>query len=351
MANKNKFFQIKNLSVDLKLFKLKNISFAINKGDYLSIIGPTGAGKTILLESILGVYKNIQGAIFLKGKDITHTPLEKRNIGIIYQDYALFPHLTVMKNIGYSIKNKDSNRIFEISRHLNISHLLDRYPDTLSGGEKQRVAMARALIIRPELLLMDEPFSALDYTTKSEIRKLIGEIAKKFNITIIHITHDFDDVWSLANKVAIIKSGNLLQFGSLEEIMFKPKNHFIAKFTDTNLFEGVVINKASDLTFINADGFILSSIDNAQIGEKVKVAVRPENIVIFKKKPVDQSARNVITAYYEDYFVEKNIYHIILKINNKKIKAFLTKNAFEEFNFEKERKVFLIIKATTVRII
>ena len=347
----SEFLKIVNFSIDLNTFKLQNISFSINRGDYLCIIGPTGAGKTILLESILGFYKPKYGKIFFKSKDITNLPPEKRNIGIIYQDYALFPHLSVEKNIEYGLKHKDFNKVKKIAEILGIQELLDRFPDSLSGGEKQRVAMARALIVEPELLLMDEPFSALDVQTKSKLRKLIRDIRDKLNLTVIHITHDLDDVWALANKVAIIKEGKLIQFGTLDEIMFKPASEFVAKFTGTNVLNGKVIKIENDLTVLKIDGFEIASVDRGRIGENVKIAIRPENIILFKEKPENLSARNVLAGKYEDYFIENKVCHVIINLGSTRIKALLTIAAFEEFNFKRGDLVYVVVKATNVRIV
>ena len=346
-----KYLKIENLSIELKSFRLNNISFDLEKGDYLCIIGPTGAGKTILLESITGIYKLKNGRILLNGSDITNLTPEKRKIGIIYQDYALFPHLNVRKNIEYGSNKKDENKLLNLCKLLKIENLLNRFPETLSGGEKQRVALARALIVEPKLLLMDEPFSALDNQTRFKIRQLLREITKKLDLTVIHITHDFDDVWALANKIAIIKEGNLIQFGTIEDIMFRPKNEFVAEFTGTNILNGKVVKVKNNLTFIDVNGELISSIDKAEIGENIKIAIRPESIILFKKEPKNLSARNVIIAKYEDYFVENKVCHVVLQIGNFKIKALLTISAFEEFNFKKGDKVYLIIKATNVRII
>ena len=345
------FFKIENLSIELETFKISKISFSLDKGDYLSIIGPTGAGKSILLESIIGIYKPKNGRIFLNKNNITELPPEKRKIGIIYQDYALFPHLNVKKNIEYGLTEKDEEKLFRICKLLKIENLLHRFPETLSGGEKQRVALARALIVEPQLLLMDEPFSALDNQTKLNIRQLIREITQKLKITVIHITHDLDDVWALANKIAIIKDGNLIQFGTIEEIMFKPKNEFVAEFTGTNILNGKVIDIKNNLTIIKINDEIISSIDKAKIDENVKIAVRPENIILMKNKPKDLSARNVIVARYEDHFVQDKICYVVLKIGEFRIKAVLTISAFEEFNFQNGDRVYIIIKATNVRII
>ncbi len=351
--NKN-FFQIKNLSIDLKTFQVKNVSFSIDKGDYLCIIGPTGAGKTVLLESIIGICKTNSGNIILNQKDITKLPPEKRGIGIIYQDYALFPHFSVKKNIEYGLNSKHAdsdNKILEICRLLKIDQLLNRLPDTLSGGEKQRVALARALVAEPELLLMDEPFSALDLQTRLNIRQLVKKISKKLNITVIHITHDFDDIFTLAAKIGIIRDGRLIQFGTKEEVLSKPETNFAAEFVGTNILEGKVADYKNGLTIIDFNGTMIKSIDKKAIGESIKFAVRPENIILFKKLPENLSARNVIVGEFVEHIILNNVCYVILKLSNFKIKALLTISAFEEFGFKKGDKVFLIIKATNVRIV
>lgn len=346
------FFEVKNLSIDFKTFIIKDISFKINKGDYFCIIGPTGAGKTVLLETIVGIYKPKTGRIVLNDRDITNIFPEKRKIGMIYQDYALFPHLTARENIAYGLKDKDEDRINEISKLLNIEKILDRLPETLSGGEKQRVSFARALIVNPDLLLMDEPFSALDINTKLKLRRLIKNVSEKLNLTIIHITHDLDDVWTLAKKVAIIKDGEFLQFGKINEIMDKPHSSFVADFVGTNILNAVIIEKRQNLTLLNIDGKSLTSIDeNCNVGDSVKVAIRPENIILFNKRPSGLSARNIIEAYIEDYFIEGRVVFVMLRLREQIFKAVLTLNSFEELNLKHGGIIFLIIKATTVRII
>jgi molybdate transport system ATP-binding protein len=345
------FLEVKNLSIDLSLFQLNEVSFSLRKGDFLAIIGPTGAGKTILLESLLGIYPLKEGRILLKNVDISILPPEKRKIGIIYQDYALFPHLNVYKNIEYGLNCKNSEKVKEISKLLNIEHLLDRMPDTLSGGEKQRVALARALIVEPEIILMDEPFSALDNVSKFLIRQTVKKISERFNITIILVTHDLDDVWGLANKVAVVRKGSLLQFGTVEDIMYRPKDDFIAGFIDTNILEGVVNNCKNGITSVKVGNFLIFSAGNVDKGKKVKLAFRPEDLIIFKNKPKELSARNVLKGTIADFYIENKIFHIMVKIGEVTIKAILTKNAFEELDLEKGRLVYVVIKATNVRLV
>jgi len=346
------YFSVDNLSIDFKTFIIKDISFEINRGDYFCIIGPTGAGKTILLETIVGIYKPKTGRVILNNKNITNLSPEKRKIGMLYQDYALFPHLTAKENIEYGLKTKDEDKIIEISKLLNIERVLDRLPETLSGGEKQRVSFARALIVQPDLLLMDEPFSALDINTKLKLRRLIKKVSEKLNLTIIHITHDLEDVWTLAKKVAIIKDGKFLQFGNINEIMDKPHSSFVADFVGTNILNGTVIEKKPNLTILNVDGRFFTSIDeNCDIGDPVKIAIRPENIILFKDKPTGLSARNVFEAFVEDFFIEGRVVFVMLRLRQQIFKAILTLNSFEDLKLIQGGIIYLIIKATTVRII
>lgn len=207
--------KLQNLSIKLDKFELKSINLNIEQGEIFAILGPTGSGKSTLLESIAGFYIPDNGKIFINGRDISFLPPEERNLGFVYQDYSLFPHLTVYKNIEFGLKIKQlfkgerSKKINELTDFLGITHLLDRYPNSLSGGEQQRAALARALVINPKLLLMDEPFSSLDSNTKEKMYDVLQTIHKKFNCTIIFVTHDISEAKRLANRVGIICNGSL----------------------------------------------------------------------------------------------------------------------------------------------
>ncbi len=352
MNSKKDYFTVKDLSIKFNDFKLEKISFSIDKGDYLAIIGPTGSGKTLILETIAGIHSPDEGEIYLKGEKITYLPPEKRKIGIIYQDYGLFPHLTVIENILYGVKKEKEKKVEHISELLKLKNLLNRYPSTLSGGEKQRVALARALIVEPELLLMDEPFSALDIRTRMETRKFVKKLVSELRFTTIHITHDLDDVWLLSNKVMIIKNGKVLQFGELKEIMHKPKDKFVADFVGTNILKGTVVSKNKDGITISVEGKLIKSTDTTpENGEEIAIGIRPENILIFNKKPNMTSARNIIDGKITDYFFEGRIAYIFVSIGSQELKVALTLNAFEELHLFKGKKVFLTIKATSLKVI
>ena len=226
---------LENLQIYAGDFQLGAISFVIHPGDYCIIAGETGAGKSLLLESIIGVQRCHGGRIYLDGQEITHMLPEYRGIGIIYQDHALFPHLNVFDNIAFGLKKriqkkKRAEKVNSMADALKIDHLLRRSIENLSGGEKQRVAIARALVVRPRLLLMDEPFSALDPVTRQKMRRLMKQVIKKHEMTVLHISHDPADIWMLANKLAYLHEGRLLQCDTVTSVLERPAHEKIGEF-------------------------------------------------------------------------------------------------------------------------
>ncbi len=349
------FLRIEGLSINLGEFHLQDISLHLEKGDYLTVIGPTGAGKTILLESIIGFWSPDTGHIVLEDRDITEELPERRRIGIVYQDYALLPHFTVFKNIAYGLRKKEKNgleaRVRDMAASLNIDHLLHRKPATLSGGEQQRVALARALIVEPKLLLMDEPLSALDPQTRRETRSLLKEAIARQGTTVIHITHDMKDAWSLANKVAIFRQGRLLQFGTLDEVFTRPKTEFIADFVGATILVGQVVEHTDGLSTIAVDSFRLVSLDPAQPGSEVKVAIRPEDIIVTKTYPRDISAHNILPARLEGIIRQGSTCVLELGVNDTRLSVLVANNAIERLNLVSGDDLYAIIKSTNVRIV
>ncbi|AEH07309.1 ATP-binding cassette domain-containing protein [Methanothermococcus okinawensis] len=365
------FIKVENLSIDLGEFHLVDIDFEIKKGDYLTIIGPTGSGKSILLETIAGFYKPKKGRVFLEGEDITNLPPEKRNMSIVYQDYVLFPTKTVFENIAYGLKKKINDKeeikkeVTQIAEILNIAHLLHRKPDTLSGGEQQRVALARALVVKPKLLLMDEPFSALDVKTRENLRNLVKKAIEKYETTILHVTHDFDDVWNLATKILVMRNGKILQKGDINDIFYRPSINFVADFVGTNVLEGEIIGKEDGLSKIKVGDCILLSIDdsennnnynksnkdnNIDKNNNVKLSIRPEDIII-SKNPINISARNEFKCKVKEIKKIGNLVYLILNIGGTPTKCILTPNALSQLEIKEGDEVYAIIKAINVRII
>lgn len=202
---------LKNISFSYEKGKnvLEDISFEIKQGEIVAILGSSGSGKSTLLNIISGLEFAKSGKILLEENDITNIPCEKRNIGMVFQDYALFPHLSVAKNIAFSLKKYDEKIVDEMLELVRMKGYKKRYPHELSGGEKQRIAIARSLVAKPKVLLLDEPFSNLDYELKASLREELKEILKKSKTTVIIVTHDIEDAKTLAERIIRIKDGKV----------------------------------------------------------------------------------------------------------------------------------------------
>ena len=264
--------RIHNLNIKLGMFEIKNVNLQIAKGEFLVILGPSAAGKSVILESIAGLVPIQKGKIVVNGRDVTHLKPEKRNISICYQDYNLFPHMKVRDNIRYGLRfkedkyNKKYNKNFKtLINLLELESILDRLPLNLSGGEQQRVSLARGLIGNPDVLLLDEPISSLDPNIKETIQEELKNIHQTMHTTIIMVTHDFTEANYLADKVTLVHQGQIIQQGSIEDIFQRPKSIFAAQFTGVkNLF------------WVSKD----KELESYEIEKPVTIGIRPENIYI-----------------------------------------------------------------------
>lgn len=227
--------RVEDICVDLGDFRLDQVSLHVESGEYLVLLGSTGNGKTVLLETIAGLNLPTSGRIVINGEDVTHLAPEKRHLGVVYQDYALFPHLSVFDNIGFGLRFNGATKqqiraaVDEMAGFLEIGHLLKRRPRRLSGGERQRVALARALVMKPYVLLLDEPLSALDRASRTRIQGVLKRIHAELSVTIVHITHNLKEAFSLADRLAVIKDGRLLQEGPPEVLFSSPRDRNVAE--------------------------------------------------------------------------------------------------------------------------
>lgn len=235
--------KIQDLSVHLdKEPILKNIDLEIENGEFLSLLGPSGCGKTTLLKSIAGLIPAQAGSIHLGEKDITHMPAHKRGTTIVFQDLRLFPHMSVAKNLAYPMKlkglprNEQEKKIQSLLAKVQLSGYENRYPATLSGGQQQRVALLRAFASEPALLLLDEPFSALDQALRQEARQLVKELQEDFNVTTLLVTHDQEEALSISDRVAMIFDGEIHQVDSPEKIFTRPSTRDVAEYFDGRSF-------------------------------------------------------------------------------------------------------------------
>ncbi|TPF96179.1 ABC transporter [Bifidobacterium sp. UTCIF-39] len=213
---------------------LNGISLTIGDGQIMSILGPSGGGKTTLLNIILGISQPTSGQILYNGEDLTNVPMEKRGFNIVFQDYALFPNLNAYENITYGLKNNPGisteKEIKEMISLLGLEEHLNKKIDELSGGQKQRVALARTLVMKPKLLLLDEPLSALDGVIKESIKQKIKQIVEQYNLTTIMVTHDPEEACTMSDKVLILNQGKIAQYASPDDIIHHPASEFVRKF-------------------------------------------------------------------------------------------------------------------------
>ncbi|WP_436862284.1 ABC transporter ATP-binding protein [Staphylococcus caeli] len=227
--------ELRNVSKSFDDHKvLQDINLAIEKGEIVSLLGPSGCGKTTLLNMILGLTEVTQGEILYNNVEIQDKPMQKRNFNIVFQDFCLFPHLNAYDNIVYGLKNlkRDLNdkKITDLIELLELRPHLNKKIHELSGGQKQRVSIARTIVMEPEILLMDEPLSALDSVIKESIKDMIQKVAETLSLTTIIVTHDPEEALTMADKVVVIENGSIAQFGTPSEIINQPKSAFVEKF-------------------------------------------------------------------------------------------------------------------------
>lgn len=276
--------QIENLSIDLGEFHLRDISLSIRDGEYMVLLGPTGAGKTVLVECIVGIFRPKAGRIVIDGHDVAGLYPEERQVGYVPQDYALFPNMTVRRNLAYGLEARKApraeleRRVEEMMGLLGIGHLHYRLPLNLSGGEKQRVALGRALITRPRILLLDEPLAALDENLRSGLAAELRRVHRTLHGTFLHVCHSFEETADVADRVAILHEGRLAQVGTIEEVLARPASLFVARFTGTrNILDATAERAASGTRLRIRERLVLAS-DAAALPGPVAVAIRPEDI-------------------------------------------------------------------------
>jgi len=345
--------QVKNLCVDLGVFHLKDINLTVDEGEYFIVLGPTGAGKTVLLESIAGLYPVKSGQIWLRGKEVTRLEPEKRNISIVYQDHALFPHLSAAGNILFGLKlqrrpRQELDKVLDwLSDLLGIAHLLDRSPDTLSGGEKQKVALARALSTKPEVLLLDEPLSALDPETREGVQRELRQLHNQLKVTTIHVTHDFDEAIALGDHIAVLGEGSIKQVGTPEQVFHQPNSEFVARFAMArNIFAGEVLETENGSIVFRTEGTELAVATDLR--GRLHASVRPEDILV-SPEPLLSSARNSFCGTITHIADRGSTFYLTVNLPPDFI-CLVTRRSLDEMGLAEGQKVYITFKASAVHI-
>ncbi|NGO51789.1 ABC transporter ATP-binding protein [Allomesorhizobium camelthorni] len=282
---------------------VQDFDLDVERGEFVSFLGPSGCGKTTMLRIVAGFEEPSAGMVMIGGKDVTNLKPNQRDIGMVFQAYALFPNLTVAQNIGFGLKvagvprAESDARVAEMLSIIKLPEFGDRYPYQLSGGQQQRVALARALAPKPKLLLLDEPLSALDAKVRVSLREEIRLIQKKLGITTIFVTHDQEEALSMSDRIVVMYGGKAEQVGTPFEIYNKPATRFVASFVGTlNILEGTVSDPASGTVSINGSEIALKrALDGKAAGDEISLALRPEAISVGNHPGRDSSIAGEIS--------------------------------------------------------
>jgi molybdopterin-binding protein len=336
---------------------IKDVSFEVQPSQYFVLLGASGVGKSVLLEIVAGLICPDDGQVFLDGKDVTCEEIQKRRIGLVFQNSALFPHMTVYDNVAYPLRCKGlkapqiRKRVSELAEDFGFTGLLNRSPQTLSGGESQRVSLARAVASEPRCLLLDEPISSLDAKVRPEMRALLRKISANGQ-TMVHVTHDYTEAVSLATHIAVMEGGSIAQMGTVEEIFQRPKSEFVARFVGIrNFFRGRLEEsreRQANTKLFNTDGLRFSVLTDSSGGNGF-VCIRSKDVTI-SNAASRTSARNNFQGTIVDIEPVGVGVEVIVDIGTE-VAALITAESVEALELHCGKKVWVSFKASAVKYI
>lgn len=283
----NEYLRVQGVSKRFGRFNaLEDVSFAVSRGEFLCILGPSGCGKTTLLRSVAGLDRQDSGEVFIDGGNVSHLPVSKRNVGIVFQSYALFPNLSAAQNIAYGLHSRGdprgrvNERVQELLVLVGLEGLGRKFPSQLSGGQQQRVALARAIAPSPALLLLDEPLSALDAQVRARLRMEIRSLQQRLGITTLMVTHDQEEALAMADRILVMDEGRVLQTGSPDEIYNRPASPFVASFIGSMNFIRDTVKETVGIYRKGSLRLQVSEVDPVAEGAPAILAIRPEDIQV-----------------------------------------------------------------------
>lgn len=312
------YLQIENIHKSFGQFiALNDINLNVYAGEFVSLLGPSGCGKTTLLRIIAGLEQQTTGRVIQGGRDVSWFPPAKRDFGIVFQSYALFPNLTASQNIAYGLQNTPmpkgqiEQRVKELLETVGLEGFGRKYPSQMSGGQQQRIALARALALSPSLLLLDEPLSALDAKVRGRLRVEITQLQKRLGVTTVMVTHDQEEALTMADRVVVMDKGVIAQVGTPRIVYQNPKTPFVANFIgSTNLWTGEVISS----TQVRCGNILLdANIGEFEVNSQIEIAIRPESIYLLDSSKQNEDLVNVVTADIEGIEFLGSVYHITLR--------------------------------------
>jgi iron(III) transport system ATP-binding protein len=306
---------------------LGETDLSIAAGELFFLLGPSGCGKSTLLRIIAGLLAPTTGRVLFNDRDVTPLPTEKRNAVMVFQSYALWPHMTVRENVRFGLsvrktsRSQQDQRTSQVLELVRMSELADRKPNELSGGQQQRVALARALAVQPECLLLDEPLSNLDAKLRHEMRTEIRRICKTQNLTTVYVTHDQKEALSTADRIAVMNRGRVVQVGTPADLYHKPASSFVADFIgDTNLLKGRVVSRQDGHVTVQTPAGPVVAAASGAVPDQVTLSIRPEQMRLAHRGAADPSANRFTGSVAETTFLGEASEHVLL-VNDQRIKV------------------------------
>lgn len=301
---------------------VKEVNLDVEAGEFFTLLGPSGCGKTTMLKLIAGFETTTAGDIRLGDESVVNIPAFKRNIGMVFQNYALFPHMTVYDNIAFPLAVRDRSRqeievkVGETMQAVRLASFGSRYPDQLSGGQQQRIALARAIVFDPRLLLMDEPLGALDRNLREQMKSEIKRVQRQLRVTVIYVTHDQDEALAMSDRISVMNAGRLIQTATPRELYDRPRNVFVARFIgESNLFQCEIVERAGDVLRVNLENGVSVRVHtngNGNLADKKPwLLVRPEKLSLWPHDDATASDNSIEGVVAESIFLGETTRYLI----------------------------------------
>jgi molybdate/tungstate transport system ATP-binding protein len=339
---------LEGIAKRLSGFHLREISLEIGAGEYFVLLGPSGVGKTVLLELVAGLHLPDAGRVLLRGADITREPPERRGFALVYQDYALFEHMSVLDNIAYGLRARGAGRTAAASKAaeaaglMGVGELIRRRPGTLSGGEKQRVALARAMVTAPDIVLLDEPLAAVDRQEGERLRKVLRSIQAESGATFLHVTHNVDEALYLADRIGVMLGGRLVQAGPAASVFEAPASREVAGFLG--------LRNVLSVERMEGERALVNGVGIAACGASERARslwVRPEDVIL-SCAPFESSARNQFPCEVVGWESAGRLLEVEVTVGELRLVALVTRTSFEELGITRGSRLHCTFKSTAV---